>query len=194
MAASLSHVAIRHLPSAILLAAVPGLEEWVRESPNNASSHARLGLLYAYLGRKEDALREGRRAVELEPESQDAFHGAVSAANLALIHARTGDADQAIRLIERLLTTPGPAQFPDFPENITLADLRLRWEWDPLRSDPRFQKILAEPEPKTILSVAAALRRLVANCVDSLPEHLVLNRQTGFHLQGTSSKNFFVST
>ena len=58
--------------------------------------------------------------------------------------------DQAIRLIERLLATPGPVQFPGFPENITLADLRLRWEWDPLRSNPHFQKILAGPEPQTI--------------------------------------------
>jgi len=132
------------------VAAVPGIEEWVRESPNSAFTHARLGLLYAYQDRKEDALREGRRAVQLEPESKDAFHGAVAAANLALIYARTGDADQAISLIDRLLATPGPAQFPAFPENITLADLRLRWEWDPLRSDPRFQRILAGPEPRTI--------------------------------------------
>ncbi len=131
-------------------AAVPEVEEWIRESPNSAFPHARLGLLYAYQGRKEDALREGRRAVQLEPESKNAFHGAAVAGNLALIYALTGDADQAISLIDRLLATPGPAQFPDFPENITLADLRLRWEWDPLRSDPRFQKILAGPEPQTI--------------------------------------------
>ncbi len=130
--------------------AVPGVEEWIRESPNSAFPHARLGLLYAYQGRKEDALREGRRAVQLEPESKNAFHGAALAGNLALIYALTGDADQAISLIDRLLATPGPAQFPEFPENMTLADLRLRWEWDPLRSDPRFQKILAGPEPKTV--------------------------------------------
>jgi tetratricopeptide (TPR) repeat protein len=108
-----------------------------------------LGLLYAYQGRKEDALREGRRAVELEPESQNAFHGAVAAANLALIYARTGEATLAINLIERLLATPGPVQWAD-PENMTLVDLRLRWEWDPLRNDLGFQKILAGPEPKTI--------------------------------------------
>ena len=100
--------------------------------------------------RKEDALREARHAVELEPESQNAFHGALAAANLALVYALVGEQDQAITLIERLLSTPGPIQWPDQPKNITLAELRLRWEWDSLRSNPRFQKILAGPEPKTI--------------------------------------------
>jgi hypothetical protein len=55
-------------------------------------------------------------------------------------------------MIERLLSTPGPLDWPDFPQSITLADLRLRWEWDSLRSNPRFQKILAGPEPKTVLT------------------------------------------
>ena len=52
------------------------MEGWVRDEPDDANRHAQLGLLYAYMQRKEDALREGRRAVELEPENQNAFHGA----------------------------------------------------------------------------------------------------------------------
>ena len=100
--------------------------------------------------RKEDAIREGRRAFELEPESQDAFHGAIGAANLALVSALVGEPDQAIALIERLLSTPGAVHYPDWPYSITLAELRLRQEWDSLRSNPRFQKILAGPEPKTV--------------------------------------------
>jgi len=131
-------------------AARPDIEGWVRDDPDDPNRHAQLGLLYAYMRRKEDALQEARRAVELEPESQNAFHGAARAANLALVYALLGEQDQAITLIERLLSTPGPVQWPDFPSNITLADLRLRWEWDSLRSDPRFQKILAAPEPKTV--------------------------------------------
>jgi tetratricopeptide (TPR) repeat protein len=99
--------------------------------------------------RKEDALRESRRAIELEPENQDAFHGAIAAGNLALVYALLGEPDQAITLIERLLSTPGPVHWLGFPANITLAELRLRWEWDSLRSNPRFQKILDAPEPKT---------------------------------------------
>ena len=102
--------------------------------------------------RKEDAIREARRAVELEPESQDAFHGPLWAGNLALVYALVGEQDQAIALIERLLSTPGQVSWSDCPSSITLAELRLRWEWDSLRSNPRFQKILAAPEPKTDLT------------------------------------------
>jgi TolB-like protein/Flp pilus assembly protein TadD len=130
----------------------PDIEKWARDDPNDPNRVAQLGLLYAYMDRKEDAIREGRRAVELEPESQNAFHGATKAANLALIYALVGESDQAITLVERLLSTPGPVGSPDSPSNITLADLRLRWEWDSLRSNPRFQKLLAQPEPKTVLT------------------------------------------
>jgi TolB-like protein/DNA-binding winged helix-turn-helix (wHTH) protein/Tfp pilus assembly protein PilF len=133
-----------------LTAVIPDTEKRVRDNPDLAARHAELGRLYAYMQRKEDAIRESRRAVELEPESQNAFHGASHAANLALVYALTGESDQAITLIERLLSTPGPVECSDFPNNITLADLRLRWEWDSLRSNPRFQKILKGPEPKTI--------------------------------------------
>jgi TolB-like protein/Flp pilus assembly protein TadD/predicted Ser/Thr protein kinase len=131
-------------------ATAPAIEKWVRDNPDVAEHHAQLGLLYAYMQRKEYAIREGRRAVELEPESQDAFHGALEAGNLALVYALVGEQEQAITLIERLLSIPGPVQALNCPVNITLADLRLRWEWDSLRSNPRFQKILDGPEPKTI--------------------------------------------
>ncbi|MFZ3377037.1 MAG: protein kinase, partial [Chthoniobacterales bacterium] len=133
-------------------AATPNIEKCVHDDPNDPNRPAQLGLLYAFMYRKEDAIRESRRAVEMEPEMQNAFHGAARAANLALVYALVGEQDQAITLIERLLSTPGPVQWPDFPQNITLADLRLRWEWDSLRKDPRFQKILAEPEPETVLT------------------------------------------
>ncbi len=74
-----------------------------------------------------------------------------------------GEQDQAITLIERLLSIPGPAQGPNRPQNITLAELRLRWEWDSLRSNLRFQKILAGPEPKTLLSNPSATAPVLQN-------------------------------
>ncbi|MEN3369915.1 MAG: adenylate cyclase [Verrucomicrobiota bacterium] len=132
-----------------LATAIPDTEKRARDNPDLAARHAELGRLYAYMQRKEDALRESRRAVELEPESQNAFHGATHAANLALVYALTGESDQAITLIERLLSTPGPVECSDYPNNITLAELRLRWEWDSLRNNPRFQKLISGPEPKT---------------------------------------------
>ena len=129
----------------------PALEAKVREIPDDAERHASLGEVDAYLGRKEDAIRESRRAVELVPESKNAFIGPRYAGNLALVYAWTGEEDQAIALIERLLSTPGAVTWENATSaSITLAELRLRWEWDPLRSNPRFQKILAGPEPKTI--------------------------------------------
>ncbi len=102
-----------------------------------------LAKLYALLGRKEDAIRDAQRAVELSPESKDAVGGPEYARNLAFVYAHTGEADQAITFLARLLTTPGA-------ERVTLAHLRLGWEWDPLRNDPRFQKILEGPEPATV--------------------------------------------
>jgi TolB-like protein/Tfp pilus assembly protein PilF len=128
-------------------AARPVLEKTVADSPQDAPRHAQLGLLYAFLGRKEDALREAHRATELLPISRDVIEGAVVQAFQALVFARTGETDKAVSEVERLLTTPFAVDYAD--EAITLSDLRTRWEWDPLRNNPRFQKILAGPEPKT---------------------------------------------
>jgi TolB-like protein/Flp pilus assembly protein TadD len=129
-------------------AARPSIEKLVAESPRNGTRRAQLGLLYAFLGRKEDALREGKRAMELTPITHDVIEGAVVEAFYALICARVGNTDETINRIERLLITPFAVEYDD--ASITLSDLRQRWEWDPLRNDPRFQKILASPEPKTI--------------------------------------------
>ena len=129
-------------------AARPALEKTVANSPQDPTRHAQLGLLYAFMGRKEDALREGQRAVELKPLTRDVIEGAIAQAFQALIFARTEETDRATSEIERLLTTPFAVDYSD--DSITLSDLRTRWEWDPLRNDARFQKILTGPEPKTV--------------------------------------------
>jgi len=126
----------------------PSIERIVVNSPQDGTRRAQLGLLYAFLGRKEDALREGQRAMELKPITHDVIEGAVVEDFYTLTCARLGEADKAISRIERLLTTPFAVDYAD--ESVTLSDLRQRWEWDPLRKDPRFQKILASPEPKTL--------------------------------------------
>jgi tetratricopeptide (TPR) repeat protein len=121
------------------------LESIVRDHPNDPNFVYGLGLVNAYLGRKEEALRESRRAIDLVPEN-DAIERPQYLANLALVYALTGETEKAVTLLEQLLTTPtlwgssGP---------ITLTQLR-SWKWDSLRTNPRFQKILAGPEPKTV--------------------------------------------
>jgi len=120
----------------------PIFERAVEEAPLNAERHANLGWFYAFAGRKDEAIREGRRAVELKPESKDAFDGAIMNCYLALVYARVGENDLAIPLIERLLKTPGAVDSADY--SITLNDLKFRWEWDPIRNDPRFQKLIAQ--------------------------------------------------
>ena len=112
----------------------------VKESPNSAERHAYLGLLYAFMERKDEAIREGRRAVELKPEFADAYDGAIMNSILALIYARCGEKDLAFPLLERLLQTPGAVDSVDY--SITVNDLKFRWEWDPIRNDPRFQKLV----------------------------------------------------
>ena len=122
-------------------------EAAVQQAPANALRHANLGLVYAFLGRKEEAIREGHRAVELMPDAKDAVFGPWMKGYLAMIYARVGEADSALPLLEELLTSPGPVDNTNCC--ITQNDLRHRWQWDPLRNHPRFQKLLAEPAPKT---------------------------------------------
>jgi tetratricopeptide (TPR) repeat protein len=118
----------------------PSFEKAVEEAPSSAERHANLGWFHAFAGRKDEAIREGRRAVELKPEAKDALDGAIMSCYLALIYARVGEKELAIPLIARLLKTPGAVDSVDY--SITVNDLKHRWEWDPIRNDPRFQKFL----------------------------------------------------
>jgi TolB-like protein/class 3 adenylate cyclase len=118
----------------------PAFEKAVEEAPLSADRHAQLGWFYAFAGRKEEAIREGKRAVELKPESKDALDGAIMNCYLALIYARVGEKELAIPLIERLLKTPGAVDSVNY--SITINDLKYRWEWDPIRKDPRFQRLI----------------------------------------------------
>jgi len=123
----------------------PAFEAAVKEAPESAERHASLGWLYALMGRKNDAIAEGRRAVELKPESKDAVDGSLLSGYLALIYARVGENDLAIPLIERLLKTSGAVDSANYA--ITVNDLKHRWEWDPIRDDPRFKQLIAETSP-----------------------------------------------
>jgi TolB-like protein len=97
------------------------------------------GLIDAGLGRKEEALREGRRAVELLPVEKDPIFGIAMVKYLAMIAAWVGDKDLAC---QQLAVASRP------PSRITYGDLKLLPFWDPLRGDPRFDKIVASLAPK----------------------------------------------
>jgi TolB-like protein/class 3 adenylate cyclase/Tfp pilus assembly protein PilF len=98
-----------------------------------------LGMADAALGHKDDAIREGRRAVELLPVTKDSIVGALLVQNLALVYAWTGEKDLAF---EQLTIA---AKLPGF---LSYGELRLHPYWDPLRGDPRFDKIVASLAPK----------------------------------------------
>lgn len=114
----------------------PVAEQSLRESPDgpdSAGRHALLGQILAGLGQKNAAIAEGQRAVELLPESQDAFDGPSATLSLAQIYAWTGESDQAIQLLDRSLNTPN---------GVSVPLLKLDPVWDPLRKDPRFQALI----------------------------------------------------
>ena len=114
-------------------------EQLVREAPQEPTRHGQLGLILAALGQKEEAINEGKRAVELLPESQDAFDGPQATESLALIYAWTGEFDEAFRLLDHLLAVPN--------FSLTIPLLKLDPSWDPIRKDPRYQKLCEEKQP-----------------------------------------------
>jgi tetratricopeptide (TPR) repeat protein len=116
-------------------------EELVRARPDHGPTLCTLGLIDAALGRKEEALREGRRALELAPLAKDSLGGADVLYFYAVICAWTGERDLAIEQLETLAKIPA---------GVTYGDLRLDPYWDPLRGDPRFEKIVASLAPKEI--------------------------------------------
>jgi TolB-like protein/Flp pilus assembly protein TadD len=108
-------------------------EKLLREAPEDPARHTQHGLILAALGRKQEAIAEGTRAVELLPESKDAFDGPKITASLAEIYALTGQSDEAFRLLDHLLQVPN---------GLTVHTLKLDPAWDPLRKDPRFQALI----------------------------------------------------
>lgn len=105
----------------------------LEESPQDSARHALIGLIYAGLGRKEDAIREGNRALELLPESKDALDGPVLVVSMARIYTIVGEFEKAIDLLDHLLRVPA---------GLTKEEIRLDPTWDVLRSQPRFQALI----------------------------------------------------
>jgi serine/threonine-protein kinase len=114
-------------------------ESILREQPNYGPAVCVLGLIDAALGRKQEALREGRRALELLPPTKDAINGGHIQVFFAITCAWAGEKDLAIEQLTTLAPTTG---------YLTYGTLKLHPFWDPLRGDPRFEKIVASLAPK----------------------------------------------
>jgi len=118
------------------------VEKAMRDQPDHSESLCVLGMIDAALGRKEDAIREGLRAVELLPISKDAINGALVVEYLAVIYAWVGEKDAALDQLEIAAKIPG---------DVSYGQLRLHPFWDSLRGDPRFEKIVASLAPAPTL-------------------------------------------
>ena len=114
-------------------------EKMVQAQPNYGPPLCVLGLIDAGLGRKDEALREGRRAVELLRVEKDSINGPLMIAYFAVIAAWVGDKDLAC---QQLAIAVRP------PSTVSYGQLKLLPFWDPLRGDPRFEKIVASLAPK----------------------------------------------
>ena len=109
------------------------VEKAIQDGSDDASRHMTLALVLAGLGEKDGAIAEGKLAVALLPESQDALDGPKMTVALGQIYAWTGENDAALEVLERSLITPA---------GVTISSLKLNPIWDPLRSDSRFQGLI----------------------------------------------------
>jgi len=107
----------------------------VDEQPEYAEALSVLGMSEAGLGNRHDALRHSRRAVELFPITKDAMTGAEILRNLAITYAWAGEKDLALEQLEEVVQLPSP---------ISYGQLRLHPWWDPLRDDPRFERLVSQ--------------------------------------------------
>ena len=108
-------------------------EKYVNDAPNEAARHSKLASILAWLGEKEAAIAEGKRATELLPESVDAFDGPKMIEALAEVYCIVGEQDKAIDLLDHLLSRPSFT---------TVASLKILPMWDWLRDNPRFNELL----------------------------------------------------
>jgi TolB-like protein/Tfp pilus assembly protein PilF len=117
-------------------------EKTVQAQPDYGPAWCVLGVINAALGRKEDALREGRRAVELLPVEKDSVNGLHMIEHLAMIAAWVGEKDLACEQLAKAI------RYPMYPSAVSYGELKLMPWWDALRGEPCFEKIVASLAPK----------------------------------------------
>jgi serine/threonine protein kinase/Flp pilus assembly protein TadD len=122
------------------------MEPFLKEQPDNFSLIGDLALINMSLGDKAAALAMSERAIAANPVEKDAVTGPIPIEILARVAARMGEPDRAIAALQKLLSTPYSGSF-SFGVPLTPALLRLDPMFDPLRGDPRFQKLCEEKQP-----------------------------------------------
>ncbi len=115
------------------------LEQRLAVKPEDARTIAVLAQVDAGLGHKELAIQEAQHAVDLMPVSKDIYDGALVLEGLAQVYTWTNEPDRAIELLQKLVAMPGYVNY---------ARLKLHPMWNPLRGDPRFEKIVNSLAPK----------------------------------------------
>ena len=111
------------------------LEGQLKQKPEDADLHVQLAEMLAWLGEKDAAIAEAQRAMDLRPESRDAFEGPPVTEQAAQVYAILGDNARAVELLDGLLSRPS---------DVTLQTLKINPAWDPLRNDPGFQALFAK--------------------------------------------------
>lgn len=109
-------------------------EHEIDGEPENAIAHSQLGIVYAHLGRKEEALREGKRGTDIWPYAKYKVKGDYRLRAMAIIHIILGNNEEALDILEPMVRNPS---------DLHSGKLKLSYQWDPLRSNPRFQKLVA---------------------------------------------------
>jgi TolB-like protein/Tfp pilus assembly protein PilF/tRNA A-37 threonylcarbamoyl transferase component Bud32 len=151
-------------------------EKMVDVQPENERSLSALALIDAELGAKEKAIHEGRRACDMLPLAKDAFVGVVLISNLARIYAITGEKDLALETLELVSR---------LPNGLSYGELRLDPEWDSLRGDPRFEKLVEESKKPVALESSQPLPTGVA----VLPfENLSADPENAFFADGVQDE------
>jgi len=130
----------KDLAQTALTAARSIFERMTREQPDYAQGWSYLGLTDAMLGRCDEAIQEGKRACEILPFTKDSWVGPVWITNLATIYIRCGDRGGALEQLEKSVK---------LPTGVTYGELKKSPDWDALRGDPRFEKLVAllAPDP-----------------------------------------------
>jgi tetratricopeptide (TPR) repeat protein len=161
-------------------------EKVIQAQPNYGPAVCVLGLIDAGLGRKQEALRKGRRAVELLPVANDALRGIAMVKYLAMIAAWVGDKDLAFEHLAIAVR---------HPSDLSYGQLKLMPFWDPLRGDPRFGKLVEEVKVPVTLSASESGAGSAANFAPA-PEKSVAVLPCvpadHFHVRGTARSPFSI--